>query len=69
MKQLPPLVTRAQALAQQAGFALTREQAGPAARRRARRASAASWLCWRPGEKGGLRAGRRRLEASYGLGC
>ena len=29
MEQLPPLVTRAQALAQQAGFALTREQAGP----------------------------------------
>lgn len=29
MKQLPPLVTQAQALAQQAGFALTREQAGP----------------------------------------
>lgn len=29
MEQLPQLVTSAQALAQQAGFALTREQAGP----------------------------------------
>jgi predicted O-methyltransferase YrrM len=29
MEQLPPLVTQAQALAQQMGFALTREQAGP----------------------------------------
>jgi len=29
MEQFPPLVIRAQALAQQAGFALTREQAGP----------------------------------------
>jgi predicted O-methyltransferase YrrM len=29
MEQLPPVVTRARALAQQVGFALTREQAGP----------------------------------------
>ena len=29
MEQLPPLVTRAQALARQVGFALTREQANP----------------------------------------
>jgi len=29
MEQFPPLVTRAQALARQAGFPLTREQAGP----------------------------------------
>ena len=29
MEQFPPLVTRAQAAARQAGFPLTREQAGP----------------------------------------
>ena len=29
MERLPPLVTRAQAVARQAGFALTREEAGP----------------------------------------